>query len=59
MKTLPFSCSTAFTFLFMKREKLAEDAEIDALGEGFKGFTLAYNAKSKEEVDQIFDDFKS
>ena len=42
-----------------EKEKLAEDAETDALGEGFKGFTLAYNARSKEEVDQIFDDFKS
>ena len=42
-----------------EKEKLAEDAETDALGEGFKGFTLAYNARSKEEVDQIFADFKS
>ena len=53
-----FSLNGIYISLYEK-EKLAEDAEIDALGEGFKGFTLAYNARSKEEVDQIFDDFKS
>ena len=35
------------------RQKLAEDAEVDHHGEGFKGFTLAYNARSIEEVDHI------
>ena len=53
-----FSLNGIYISLYEK-EKLAEDAEIDASGEGFKGFTLAYNARSKEEVDQIFDDFKS
>lgn len=38
------------------REKLAEDATIDHTGSGFKGFTLAYNTRTKEEVDEIFAD---
>ena len=40
------------------REKLAEDAKVSSEGSGFKGFTLAYNARSKEEVDSLFDDLK-
>lgn len=35
------------------RDKLAEDAQISAGGSGFSGITLAYNAKSQEEVDEI------
>ncbi|MCP4977834.1 MAG: VOC family protein [Maribacter sp.] len=41
------------------REKLAEDAQVSADGSGFKGFTLAYNTRSKEEVDSLFEDFLS
>jgi len=36
------------------REKLAEDAQVDPAGNGFKAFSLAYNTRSKEEVDQLF-----
>jgi len=35
------------------REKLAEDVTVDSTGSGFSGITLAYNAKSKEEVDEV------
>lgn len=35
------------------REKLAEDARLPPKGSGFGGFTLAYNARSKEEVDRV------
>jgi len=35
------------------REKLAEDAGVSAAGSGFKGFTLAYIARSKAEVDDV------
>lgn len=41
------------------REKLAEDAQVSAKGNGFKGFTLAYNTRSKEEVDSLFKDFSN
>ena len=34
-------------------DKLAEDATVNPAQEGFKGFTLAYNTRSKEEVDTI------
>lgn len=37
------------------REALAEDAEVEPTGTGFTGITLAYNAKSPEEVDKILD----
>ncbi len=35
------------------REKLAEDAGVDPQGTGFKAFTLAYNTRSREEVDEL------
>lgn len=41
------------------REKLAEDATVPAAGSGFKGFTLAYNARSREEVDRIIDQLRA
>lgn len=42
-----------------QREKLAEDALVDPEGHGFGGFTLAYNAESEAEVDEIISDLKS
>jgi catechol 2,3-dioxygenase-like lactoylglutathione lyase family enzyme len=41
------------------REKLAEDAVISAEGAGFSGFTLAYNAQSEAEVDEVIADLKA
>jgi catechol 2,3-dioxygenase-like lactoylglutathione lyase family enzyme len=41
------------------RELLAEDALISPEGNGFAGFTLAYNAQSEAEVDEIIADMKS
>ncbi|WP_420570855.1 VOC family protein [Kordia sp.] len=38
------------------KEKLAEDATVNPTGSGFKAFTLAYNTRTKEEVDQIITD---
>ena len=40
------------------REKLAEDAKVSHKGNGFKGFTLAYNTRGKEEVDSLFENLK-
>ena len=42
-----------------QREKLAEDALIDPEGRGFAGFTLAYNAQSEAEVDEIIGGLKA
>lgn len=39
-------------------DRLVQDineAHPPAIGDGFNGITLAYNGKSKEEVDQVFD----
>ena len=41
------------------RELLTEDALISPEGNGFAGFTLAYNAQSESEVDEIIADLKS
>lgn len=41
------------------REKLAEDALVSPDGHGFSGFTLAYNAQSEAEVDEIIRDLKA
>ena len=41
-----------------QREKLAEDAHIEPEGNGFAGFTLAYNAQSESEVDEIIGNLK-
>jgi uncharacterized protein len=35
------------------RAELAKDANISAEGHGFAGFTIAYNARTKEEVDAV------
>lgn len=41
------------------RENLAEDAMISPQGSGFSGITLAYNAQSESEVDEIIADLRS
>jgi uncharacterized protein len=35
------------------REELAKDANVADNGQGFKGFSLAYNTRSREEVDAV------
>ena len=42
-----------------QREKLAGDALVDPEGNGFAGFTLAYNAQSEAEVDEIISNLKA
>jgi len=41
------------------REKLAEDATVSPDSSGFSGVTLAYNASSESEVDEIISDLKA
>lgn len=41
------------------KDKLAEDAEVNPEGSGFKAFSLAYNTRSKEEVDEVIADLES
>jgi hypothetical protein len=35
------------------RDKLAEDAQVPDHGHGFRGVSLAFNTRSKEEVDSV------
>lgn len=42
-------------FSLYPRDKLAEDANVLPQGSGFSGITLAYNTKSKEEVDEVLE----
>lgn len=35
------------------KDKLAEDATVSPKGNGFPGFTIAHNVKTKEEVDNV------
>lgn len=35
------------------REELAKDATVSSAGDGFKGFTMAYNVWSEKEVDDL------
>ncbi len=41
------------------REGLANDALVPSEGNGFAGFSLAYNARSEAEVDEIISDLRS
>ncbi|HLO17369.1 MAG TPA: VOC family protein [Anaerolineales bacterium] len=41
------------------REELAKDALVPPEGHGFAGFTLAYNAQSETEVNEIIRDLKA
>ena len=41
------------------RESLAEDALVSPEGSGFSGITLAYNAHSEAEVDEIIGELKA
>jgi catechol 2,3-dioxygenase-like lactoylglutathione lyase family enzyme len=38
------------------RAELAKDANVAAEGDGFKGISLAYNARSRAEVDSVLDE---
>lgn len=35
------------------KHKLAENATVDSIGSGFKGFTLSYLTRSEKEVDDL------
>jgi catechol 2,3-dioxygenase-like lactoylglutathione lyase family enzyme len=41
------------------RQELAKDANVDARGDGFRGFSLAFNARNREEVDAVLTEAKN
>jgi len=42
-----------FSLSLYPREELAKDATLDSVGSGFKGFTMAYNTRSEDEVNAL------
>lgn len=53
-----FQAGGAVLALF-PREELAKDALVPSEGQGFAGFTLAQNARSEAEVDELIRDLKA
>ena len=47
-----FKTSATWLALF-PRDALAADATVSPRGQGFRGFTLAHNVRTREEVDRI------
>jgi hypothetical protein len=46
--------TTSGTWLSLyPRDKLADDAEVEASGSGFRGFTLAHNVRTRDAVDEV------
>ena len=41
------------------REELAKDSEVSSAGNGFRSFSLAYNVRSEQEVDELISKLKS
>jgi predicted lactoylglutathione lyase len=41
------------------RDELAKDATVDPSGDGFRGFTMAYNTRSEKEVDELVESLRS
>ncbi len=41
------------------REALADDVTVSSVGNGFRGVTLAYNVRSEEEVQSLFEQLRS
>ncbi len=41
------------------REKLAEDAGVPHQGTGFKSFSLAFNTRTKEAVDELIEELRA
>ncbi len=41
-----------------ERSELAKDATVESTGSGFKGFTMAYNTRSENEVDKLIKKMK-
>ena len=53
-----FELNGIFLSLY-ERRALAEDATVDAAGNGFKGFTLSHNLGSEKAVDDLINDLRN
>lgn len=50
-----FELSSTWLALY-PQDQLADDAQVDRQGSGFRGFTLSHNVSSKAEVDQLMEE---
>src|SRR4051812_10507456 len=53
-----FQCGGVALALYPRAE-LARDAGVDSEGEGFGGFTIAYNTRTKQEVDKVLQEVEA
>ena len=58
-EAISFFQAGGVVFALFPRAELAEDARVPSEGHGFAGFTLAYNARSEAEVDELIRDLKA
>ncbi len=52
-ENITFIDAGGVTLSLYPRDLLAEDAQVDPSGEGFRGVSLAHNTRSREEVDAV------
>ncbi|MEM9078134.1 MAG: VOC family protein [Bacteroidota bacterium] len=52
---ISFFTLNGILFSLYEKNALAQDADVDAKASGFKGFTLAHNTRSENEVDSIIE----
>ncbi len=52
-ENITFIDAGGVTLSLYPRDLLAEDAQVDPAGEGFRGVSLAHNTRSREEVDAV------
>lgn len=53
-ESVSFFQTGSIIFGLYGRDALAEDARVDPPKDGFSGVTVAYNGRSKDEVDEVF-----
>jgi uncharacterized protein len=53
-----FQCGCVALALYPRTE-LAKDAGVSSEGNGFQGFTMAYNTRTKQEVDDVLREVES
>ena len=58
-ENISFFVLNGIQLALFEKNMLAEDATVSAVGSGFKGVTLAYNTRSKNEVNELIQQLKS
>lgn len=58
-KDILFFKMNGFLLSICNKNDLANFIEISPEGNGFRSFTLGYNVSTKEEVDRLYENFKS